>query len=138
MIDGCRLLNLNSIVDNRGGLTIIESGIDIDFDCKRVYYLHSLPTGSQRGGHAHYNLKQLIIAASGSFDVVLDNGLNKVTYTLDNPNVGLYLSNLVWRELINFSEGSVCLVLASDLYNESDYIRDYVEFKYQSSVRNGR
>jgi hypothetical protein len=101
----------------------------LPFDVKRVYYLYDVPGGESRGGHAHVELEQLIIAASGSFKVILDDGINIVTYVLNRPYQGLYIVPGIWRELEDFSSGSVCLVLASKLYNEHDYIRDFKLFK---------
>jgi hypothetical protein len=124
----CKLLQLPKVSDPRGNLTFIESSKEIDFEIKRVYYLYDVPAGADRGGHAHYELRQLLIAASGSFDVTLDDGVEKKRFTLNRPNIGLFISNHVWRELNNFSSGSMCLVLASEVYKESDYIRDYDSF----------
>ena len=112
---------------NRGSLSVIEKGT-ISFDIKRVYYLYDIPSTSIRGGHAHKNLYQLLIPLSGSFDVILDDGIKKVTHSLNKPNKGLLIVPGIWRELENFSSGSVCLVLASEVYDEADYIRDYKKF----------
>ncbi len=130
-IDDCKILKLKKISDSRGNLTFIESGIDINFEIKRVYYIYDIPSGQYRGAHAHKNLEQLMIAVSGSFDVIVDDGGNKKTFTLNNPAFGLYIPKMIWREMNNFSTGSVCLVLASDHYDENDYIRDYKEFLKQ-------
>lgn len=127
-LDNCKIVQLNKIAEPRGNLTFIEARNHVNFDIKRVYYLYDVPGGAERGGHAHRNLLQLIIAVSGSFDVSLDDGRNKKTVHLNRPNTALYLSNMVWREISNFSSGSVCLVLASELYDERDYYRDYDEF----------
>jgi len=115
--------------DKRGNLSVVESGETIPFSIKRVYYLYDVPGGTKRGGHAHRKLEQLIIAASGSFDVVLHNGKKKESYTLNRSNIGLYIPKMTWREIENFSSGAVCLVLASEHYDESDYIRNFKEFK---------
>jgi len=115
--------------DNKGNLTVVENGITVPFDVKRAYYLYDVPGGEARGGHAHKELRQLIIAASGSFEVTLDDGNVKRTYMLNRANIGLLVVPGIWRELINFSSGSVCLVLASLIYDETDYIRDYDEYK---------
>jgi len=128
MIDECKIIDLPKIADPRGNLTFIEGGKHIDFDIKRVYYLYDVPGGAERGGHAHKQLQQLIIAISGSFDVVLDDGYKKERFHLNRSYYGLYICPMVWRELDNFSSGSVCMVLASILYDESDYYRNYKEF----------
>ena len=127
-IADCKLVDLPRINDPRGNLTFIEGGRHIDFDIQRVYYLYDVPGGSERGGHAHKALRQLIIAMSGSFDVHLDDGLHKRTVHLNRSYVGLYVCPMIWRELDNFSSGSVCMVLASNRYDESDYFRQYDEF----------
>jgi WxcM-like protein len=127
-LSDCRLVSLPKVEDARGNLTVIEGYRSIDFDIKRVYYLYDVPGGADRAGHAHRTLRQLIVAASGSFDVVLDDGREQQRFHLNRAYTGLYLAPLVWRRIDNFSGGSVCLVLASALYDESDYIRDYDEF----------
>jgi dTDP-4-dehydrorhamnose 3,5-epimerase-like enzyme len=116
---------MNKHHSDKGNLTVVENGKTIPFDVKRVYYLYDIPGGESRGAHAHRELKQLVIAASGSFDVVLDDGNVKRTVTLNRPYQGLLIVPGIWRELINFSSGAVCLVLASLIYDEKDYIRDY-------------
>ncbi len=122
-------VDLPKITDTRGNLTFIEGNRHIPFDIKRVYYLYDVPSGSERGGHAHKNLEQLIVALSGSFDVELDDGYRKETITLSRANKALMLRSFVWRELKNFTSGAVCLVLASEQYDEEDYYRNYEEFK---------
>jgi len=128
-IADCRLIDLPKIADPRGNLTFVEGGNHIPFDIKRVYYLYDVPGGAERGGHAHKDLHQLIIAMSGSFDVVLDDGFEKKRFHLNRSYNGLYVCPMIWRELDNFSSGAVCMVLASNPYGESDYYRNYDEFK---------
>lgn len=127
-IEYCKLIDLPKIKDPRGNLTFIEGGGHIPFDIRRVYYLYDVPGGAERGGHAHKELHQLIIAMSGSFDVVLDDGKEKRRYHLNRSYSGLYVCPMMWRELDNFSSGSVCMVLASNRYDEDDYYRDYAAF----------
>jgi hypothetical protein len=127
-IDDCRIIHLPKIHDPRGNLTFIEGGSHVDFDIRRVYYLYDVPGGSERGGHAHRDLRQFIIAMSGSFDVVLDDGKDKKRVHLNRSYSGLYVCPMIWRELDNFSSGSVCMVLASNRYDEDDYYRDYAAF----------
>lgn len=127
-IDLCKIVDLPKISDPRGNLTFIEGGVHIPFDIKRVYYLYDVPGGAERGGHAHKGLHQLIVAMSGSFDVVLDDGGKKKRVHLNRSYNGLYICPMIWRELDNFSSGSVCMVLASNKYDESDYYRNYEEY----------
>ncbi|MCA3183478.1 MAG: WxcM-like domain-containing protein [Cupriavidus sp.] len=127
-IDLCQIVQLPKITDPRGNLTFIEGGNHVPFDIERVYYLYDVPGGAERGGHAHKGLHQLIIAMSGSFDVVLDDGVNKKRVHLSRSYSGLYVCPMIWRELDNFSSGSVCMVLASNKYDEDDYYRDYEQF----------
>lgn len=127
-LSDCKLVDLPKIHDPRGNLTFIESGNHIPFDIKRVYYLYDVPGGAERGGHAHKGLHQLIIAMSGSFDVMLDDGYEKKRFHLNRSYSGLYVCPMMWRELDNFSSGSVCMVLASNKYDEDDYFRDYGEY----------
>lgn len=125
----CVILPLNKIHNRAGNITIVEGKQNIPFDVKRIYYLYDIPGGEDRGGHAHLELKQLIVAASGSFDVLLDDGVNKKIVTLNRPDFGLLVVPGIWRELMEFSSGSICLVLASHKYDESDYIRNNESFK---------
>jgi hypothetical protein len=127
-LDLCRIVDLPRISDPRGNLTFVEGGNHVPFGIERVYYLYDVPGGAERGGHAHKALQQLIIAMSGSFDVVLDDGERKKRVHLNRSYAGLYVCPMIWRELDNFSSGSVCMVLASNKYEESDYFRDYGEF----------
>jgi len=124
----CCIIELNKIHNRSGNITVIEEKIDIPFSIQRVYYLYDVPGGSQRGGHAHKDLHQLIVSASGSFDVVLDDGRNKKVVELNRPYYGLYVVPGIWRELFNFSSGGICIVMASHKYSEEDYIRVYNDF----------
>ena len=128
MINHCKLIELPKFNDARGNLSFIEGGQHIPFDIKRVYYLYDVPGGSDRGSHAHKNLHQFIVAMSGSFDVVLDDGKEKKRFHLNRSYSGLYVCPMMWRDLDNFSSGSVCVVLASAHYDADDYIRNYEEF----------
>jgi len=127
-VDNCRLIDLPKIHDPRGNLTFIESNDQIPFGIERVYYIYDVPGGSERGGHAHRNLHQFIVAMSGSFDVVLDDGRAQKRIHLNRSYYGLYVCPMMWRYLDNFSSGAVCMVLASAHFNEKDYIRDHGEF----------
>lgn len=127
-IDQCRMVDLPKISDPRGNLTFIEGHNHIPFDIQRVYYLYDVPGGAERGGHAHKGLHQLIIAMSGSFDVVLDDGCEQRRIHMNRSYNGLYVCPMIWRELDNFSSGSVLMVLASNVYDESDYYRNYDDF----------
>jgi len=130
----CNILPLSKIHNRAGNITIIEGNNDIPFPVKRIYYLYDIPSGETRGGHAHKELYQLIVAASGSFDVLLDDGKNKKVVTLNRPDYALMVVPGIWRELLEFSSGAICLVLASHKYDENDYLReysDYIEFKKQ-------
>jgi dTDP-4-dehydrorhamnose 3,5-epimerase-like enzyme len=124
-IKNCKLINLPRINDIRGNLTFIESLSHVPFIINRVYYLSEVPKGAVRGGHAHRALHQLLIAVSGSFDIHLDDGFNKKTIKLSQSDRGLYVCPMIWREIDNFSENSVCLVFASEYYDEQDYYRNY-------------
>ncbi len=127
-IKNCKILQLPKIQDQRGNLTFIESDKHIPFDIKRVYYLYDVPGGASRAAHGHKNLKQLMIAISGSFNVTLDDGFKKKTFHLNRSFLGLYIPPMMWRDLDNFSSGAVCMVLASEFYDENDYYRNYDDF----------
>lgn len=132
-IEDCILVDLPKIHSDAGNLTFLDNNKNIPFDIKRVYYLYDVPMGAERGGHAHHELEQYLVAASGSFTVVLDDGKHKKSVFLNNPSKALYLKKGIWREIENFSSGSICLVLASEVYLESDYIREYGDFiKFRS------
>ncbi len=128
MINKCQIFDLPRINDPRGNLTFVEGNRHIPFDIRRVYYLYDVPGGAERGGHAHKALHQLIIAMSGSFDIHLDDGYAKKTIHMNRSYNGLYVCPMIWREIDNFSSGAVCMVLASDYYDEQDYYRDYDTF----------
>ncbi|MGD6808915.1 MAG: sugar 3,4-ketoisomerase [Candidatus Bathyarchaeia archaeon] len=136
VLEDCKLIYFPKITDLRGNLSFIEENNQIPFQIKRVYYLYDVPSGATRGGHAHKALQQIIIALSGSFDVLLDDGVTKQNFFLNRPHYGLYIPPGVWRELENFSSNSVALSLVSEVYDESDYIRDYAVFK-KGLVNNG-
>lgn len=127
-VEDCKVIELAIAHTQSGNITVLENGDNIPFDIKRVYYLYDVPMGAERGGHAHYELQQYVVAASGSFTFVLDDGNNKKEVFLNHPNKALHIVPGIWREMKDFSSGSVCLVLASTEYEESDYIRDYQDF----------
>lgn len=127
-LSDCRLIDLPKISDPRGNLTFIEGGNHIPFDIKRVYYLYDVPGGAERGAHGHRWLQQFIVAMSGSFDVILDDGFEKKTIHMNRSYYGLYVSPMMWRDITNVSSGAVLMVLASEIYNEADYYRDYNQF----------
>jgi hypothetical protein len=131
----CRIVELPKIKDQRGNLTFVEENRHVPFPIRRVYYLYDVPGGEVRGGHAHRLLQQLIIAVSGSFEVVLDDGVDRVTRRLLRADEGLLVRPWTWRELQGFTSGAVCLVLASEPYDEADYIRDYLAFKAEAGRR---
>lgn len=131
----CVVMPLSKIHNRAGNITIVEGEQNLPFDIKRIYYLYDIPGGESRGGHAHRNLYQLVVAASGAFDVLLDDGKNKKVVTLNRPDFGLLIVPGIWRELFEFSSGAVCLVMASLKYDAEDYIRDYNEFvKFKSGI----
>jgi dTDP-4-dehydrorhamnose 3,5-epimerase-like enzyme len=127
-LSDCKIIDLPKISDPRGNLTFVESGKHIPFEFKRTYYLYDVPGGAERGGHGHRQLQQFIIAMSGSFDVILDDGFNTKRFHMNRSHYGLYIPSMMWRTIENFSSGSVCMVLASEFYDESDYYRDYEIF----------
>lgn len=127
-LDSCRMIELPRINDPRGNLTFIEGGRNVPFEIKRIYYLYDVPGGASRAGHGHRKLEQLIVAMSGSFDVTLDDGTNTERFHLNRSYNGLYVPPMMWREIDNFSSGSVCMVLASDFYDEADYFRRHEDF----------
>lgn len=128
-LEDCRIIELPRINDPRGNLTFIEGERHLPFEIKRVYYLYDVPGGASRAGHGHRNLSQLMIAMSGSFDVELDDGFRKMKVHLNRSYYGLYVSPMIWRDIDNFSSGSVCMVLASEYFEEADYFREYEDFK---------
>ncbi|MEO5935133.1 MAG: FdtA/QdtA family cupin domain-containing protein [Duganella sp.] len=128
MMDQCRLIDLPPHHDVRGNLSVIEGGVHIPFDIKRVYYLYDVPGGSSRAGHGHIELQQLFVAMSGSFDVIVDDGFERKKFQLNRSYYGLYVPGMMWREVENFSSGAVCVVMASTLYDPKDYYHDYDEF----------
>ncbi len=127
-VDDCSVIDLPKIQNNAGNITPVHTNSDVPFQIQRVYYLYDIPGGEVRGGHAHKILRQLVVAASGSFEVLLDDGKKKNTIMLNQPYKGLLIVPGIWRELINFSSGAICLVLASEIYDENDYIRSYSTF----------
>ena len=124
----CDLITLSKIHDRKGNLTSIENTVEIPFDVKRVFYLYDIPGGESRGAHAHKECHQFLVAASGAYEVLLNDGKTQRTVFLNRPNVGLHIPPGIWASEINFSSGAICLVLASHTYNEEDYIRDYNEY----------
>ena len=133
-MNDCKIVELDRHhSDRQGDLSVVENGKDVPSDVKRVYYLYDIPGGVERGGHAHKLLQQLIVAASGSFTVVLDDGTEKRSVTLNRPYQGLLVVPGIWRELVDFSSGAICMVLASEKYDESDYIREYSSFQKQKT-----
>jgi len=125
----CNLIHLRRIHNRAGNITPVENNVHIPFDVKRVYYLYDIPGGESRAAHGHKALEQFIVAASGSFDLTIDDGINRKTVQLNRPYIGLHIKRGIWRDISNFSSGAICLVLASLPYDEKDYIRNYEEFK---------
>jgi hypothetical protein len=133
-LKNCRIIELPKIPDARGNLTFIEAERHVPFEFKRIFYLYDVPGGESRAGHALKTCQQFLVAMSGSFDVVVDNGTENKRYHLNRSYYGLYIPSLIWREIDNFSSGSVCLVLASEFYSEADYYRDYAKFQHVVGV----
>ena len=127
-ISNCSIINLDKVHTESGNITVLENKSNIPFNIKRIYYLYDIPSGEARGGHAHYELEQYIIAASGSFDIILDDGFSTKKFSLNRPNMALHIVPGMWRELENFSSGSIAMVFASSEYDENDYLRDYQDF----------
>lgn len=128
-VNDCIIVDLTTVHNDSGKISVLQNQLNIPFNIKRIYYLYDVPMGTDRGGHAHYELQQYVIAASGSFTFILDDGKNKKKVFLNHPNKALHIKPGIWREMSDFSSGSVCLVLASIEYSEKDYIRDYEDFK---------
>lgn len=127
-INNVQVIDITKVHDTRGNLSVIQ-GETLPFEMKRVYYLYDIPSGGRRGGHSHVDCQELLVALSGSFDVIVNDGNEQKKFTLNKPNVGLLIVNGIWRELENFSSGSVCLVLASEVFKEEDYIRNFEDYK---------
>jgi len=134
-VEDCKIIELPKIVSNTGNITVAENNSEIPFEIKRVYYLYDLPVGAERGGHGHKALEQIVVAASGSFTFYLDDGRNKKEVFLNNPSQALHIKPGIWREIKGFSSGSICLVLASELYDEKDYFRNYELYKKWKLMR---
>lgn len=127
-VSTCRLIPLPRMSDDRGSLSFIEPGPVLPFEIRRVYYLYDVPEGRSRGAHGHRRLEQLMVAVSGSVEVECDDGRRRRTFRLDSPDVGLYVCPMIWRDLTGFAAGTVCMVLASERYDEADYFRNYDDF----------
>lgn len=131
-ISDCKVIRLNVIGNRNGKITVVSNNVDIPFKVKRIFYLYDIPNGCSRGGHAHKNCHQFLVSASGSFNVLLDDGVSQKEILLNGPNFGLHILPGVWATEKDFSSGAICLVLASDVYDESDYIRNFKSFiKYK-------
>ena len=134
-VSDCKVVDLSKVHNDAGNITVLENNKNIPFEIKRIYYLYDVPMGADRGGHGHYELQQYIVAASGSFTFILYDGDNKKEFFLNDPSKALHIHPGIWREIKDFSSGSICLVLASHEYNELDYIREYVEYlKYKNDT----
>lgn len=134
-IDDCQLINIPAIRHDNGNIAVMENVATALFEIRRVYYIYDIQSGAERGGHSHHNTSELVIPLSGSFDVVIDDGVATRRITLNRPDTGLLLSTGIWRTLDNFSTGSICLVLASEKYCEDDYVRSYEEFKHLTAAK---
>lgn len=137
-VNDCRLITLDKHHHENGNLSVVENGRQLPYDVNRVYYLYDVPGGVERGGHSHRHCHEFILAVSGSFDIEIDDGREKRKVSLNRSNCGLLVVPGIWRVLNNFSSGSVCLVLASDCYDESDYVRDYSEFKQLTANKSAK
>ena len=137
LVDDCKIILLDKIESKNGNLTVLENSININFDINRIYYLYDIPGGESRGAHAHKQLEQFVVAASGSFTIALDDGETKKDFTLNRPNLALNIKPGIWRDINNFSSGAICLVLASLKYEESYYIRDYSTYLSHKKITNG-
>lgn len=137
-INQCKLIELGKHHHPNGNLTVVEYGTTVPFDLRRVFYIYDVPGGESRGGHSHKELFQLIVAVSGAFEVLVDDGVNQHNYALNRPYQGLLVPPGIWSKEHNFSSGSVCLVLASDHYDEADYVRDYDEFIQLTSSKRAK
>jgi hypothetical protein len=134
-VSDCKIVDLSKVHSDAGNITVLENNINVPFDIKRIYYLYDVPMGADRGGHGHYELQQYIVAASGSFTFILDDGVTRKVFFLNDPSKALHILPGIWREIKSFSSGSICLVLASAEYEESDYIRKYDEYlKYKNDT----
>ncbi len=134
-VENCPLITLDKHHHENGNLSVVENFNEVPFELRRIYYLYDIPGGEERGGHSHRHCEEFIIAVSGSFDIVIDDGMNRRIVSLNRSNVGLLVKPGIWRILNNFSSGAVCLVIASEEYDESDYVRDYAEFQQLTRVK---
>ena len=135
-IENCPIITLHKHHHEKGNLSVVENFKELPFELRRIYYLYDIPGGEERGGHSHHNCEEFIIAVCGSFDIILDDGVTQRTINLNRSNVGILVKPGIWRVLNNFSSGAVCLVIASEEYDESDYVRSYDEFKKLTSDKN--